>query len=106
MSGGSFDYKQWEIRRIWEELESKLETQGKEKSKEELWMQKEYYEQYPEEKYYPKYPEKVNEIMREGIKYLKLAEIYTQRIDWYLSGDDGEQSLYNRLKEDLEKLNQ
>jgi hypothetical protein len=27
-----------------------------------------------------------------------------QRIDWLLSGDDGEESFIERLKEDLEKL--
>jgi len=32
------------------------------------------------------------------------AEIYAQRIDWYLSGDDGEDSLVSRLKSDLDAL--
>jgi hypothetical protein len=35
-----------------------------------------------------------------------MAEIYAQRIDWLLSGDDGEDSFRERLKEDLEKLKQ
>lgn len=30
--------------------------------------------------------------------------IYTQRIDWLLSGDDGEESFHSRLKEELDKL--
>ena len=42
--------------------------------------------------------------MQEGIEILKKAEIYAQRIDWYLSGDDGEDSLVSRLKSDLEAL--
>ena len=36
-----------------------------------------------------------------GMEYVRLAQIYTQRIDWLLSGDDGEESFYQRLKEDL-----
>ena len=35
---------------------------------------------------------------------LKQAEIYAQRIDWLLSGDDGEESFHERLKEELEEL--
>jgi hypothetical protein len=33
-----------------------------------------------------------------------MAQIYAQRIDWLISGDDGEDSFRERLKEDLEKL--
>lgn len=40
-----------------------------------------------------------------AVKYLKIAEVYTHRIDWLLSGDDGEESFLERLDEDLEKLN-
>jgi hypothetical protein len=32
-----------------------------------------------------------------------MAQIYTQRIDWLVSGDDGEDSFRERLKEDLEE---
>ena len=35
---------------------------------------------------------------------MKTAAIYAQRIDWLLSGDDGEQSFKERLKEDLDEL--
>lgn len=41
--------------------------------------------------------------MKEGIRKLKEAKIYTQRIDWLLSGDDGEGNFKKRLKQDLEK---
>jgi hypothetical protein len=30
-----------------------------------------------------------------------LAKIYAQRVDWFLSGDDGEETFHERLKEDL-----
>lgn len=45
----------------------------------------------------------VDEFKR-GLKILRTAAIYAQRIDWLLSGDDGEESFKRRLKEDLDKL--
>jgi hypothetical protein len=42
-------------------------------------------------------PEKI----KEGLDALKRAEIYTQRIDWLVSGDDGPETFLERLKEDL-----
>jgi hypothetical protein len=41
---------------------------------------------------------------KKGLKILRTAAIYAQRIDWFLSGDDGEESFKRRLKEDLDKL--
>jgi hypothetical protein len=52
------------------------------------------------------YPPEVLEIFKEAVKKLKEAAVYAQRIDWYLSGDDGEESLIKRLKEDLEQVRQ
>ena len=46
----------------------------------------------------------VLEEFKKGLKILKTAAIYAQRIDWLLSGDDGEQSFKERLKEDLDEL--
>ena len=51
-----------------------------------------------------KNPPEVLEILKEGVKKLKEAAVYAQRIDWYLSGDDGEECLVRRLKEDLEQV--
>lgn len=34
--------------------------------------------------------------------HLELAKIYTHRLDWLISGDDGVQSYHTRLKEDLD----
>jgi len=105
MSGGAFDYKQYQIREIWEDIQQELDRQGQEKPEEYLrHYGKEYLEKYPEERFYTVYPEEVQKIFRDGIKALKIAEIYAQRIDWYLSGDNGEDSLIKRLKEDLKKV--
>jgi len=105
MSGGAFDYNQHKIRQIWEDIQQELDKQGKERPKEDLkWFDKEYLEKYPEDRFEHVYREDVQQIFKDGIKALKIAEIYAQRIDWYLSGDDGEDSLISRLKDDLSKL--
>lgn len=48
-------------------------------------------------------PEIIEEF-KKGLKILKMAYIYAQRIDWLLSGDDGEDSFKKRLKEELAEL--
>ena len=105
MSGGRFYYNQYRIRQIWEDIQQELNKQGKEKPKEYLrYYDKEYFEKYPEERFEYVHREDVQQIFKEAIEVLKKAEIYTQRIDWYLSGDDGEDSLVSRLKSELELL--
>ena len=104
MSGGHFDYKQYEIDTIADSIQSELDKQGKEIPKENLYMSKDYYLEHPEEKYYPTYPDWIQAKFKEAIKTLRLSAIYAQRIDWFLSGDDGEDSFYRRLIEDINKL--
>lgn len=48
-------------------------------------------------------PEVLDEL-KKGLKILKMAAIYAQRIDWLLSGDDGDESFKRRLKEELDEL--
>lgn len=104
MSGGYFDYDQYRINDIANSIERKLNRQGKEKPKDELYGDEEYFERYPDEKYYDTYPKIVQEKMREAVKQLKIAAVYAQRVDWFLSGDDGEESFIERLAEDLKAL--
>lgn len=42
--------------------------------------------------------------MKKGLDYLRKASIYAQRIDWLISGDDGEEEFHERLIEDLNNL--
>lgn len=46
----------------------------------------------------------VLEEFKRGLRILKMAAIYAQRIDWLMSGDDGEESFKRRLKEELDEL--
>ncbi|MBN2776827.1 MAG: hypothetical protein JXR36_04250 [Bacteroidales bacterium] len=104
MSGGYFNYNQYLIDDIADSIERKLNRQGQEKTKDELYGDKEYFEKYPDEKFYYTYPEVVQEKMREAVRQLKIAAVYAQRVDWFLSGDDGEESFIERLAEDLNDL--
>jgi hypothetical protein len=85
MSGGHFDYKQHHIRDIADEIErviaKNIETES------------EY-----------KFEDKTIAMFREGVKALRVAETYAHRIDWLLSGDDGEGTFWQRLKADLKEI--
>lgn len=108
MSGGAFDYNQYKIGDIADDIEKVIERNGRKKTKEELkeesWHQPDWYEKYPEDLYYYEYPDEVIEKFKEAVKILRQAEVYAQRVDWLLSGDDGEESFLKRLEEDLNKL--
>ena len=80
MSGGHFQYKQWEIGNIADEVE-------------QLILDNEYHYS----------PETIEEF-KKGLILLRQAYVYAQRIDWLVSADDGEDSFHNRLKFELEKL--
>lgn len=95
MSGGAFNYDQCRIKLIWETIQSELDRQGELRER-EYWMDK--------DEYYETYDEEVVELFKKGVEVLKEAEVYAQRIDWFLSGDDGEENFKRRLKEDLDKL--
>lgn len=107
MSGGHFNYNQYKIRQFWEDIQEELDKQGQEKPKDVLgYFNREYFEKCPEERFEPTYREDIQQIFKDGIEILKKAEIYAQRIDWYLSGDDGEDCLVSRLKAELEAIKQ
>ena len=101
MSGGRFEYNQYKIGHIAEEIKEELEKQGQEKHSSEIWTD---IEKYPEEAFYETHPEDIQDIFKDAIYYLQLAQVYAQRIDRYLSGDDGEESLRKRLKEELYEI--
>ena len=111
MSGGAFDYNQFKIRMIADDIEETIRNSGKEKTTEEL---KDHYgydwdlwiEKYPEDKFHYTYPPKVLKELYAAVHSLRVAEIYAQRVDWMLSGDDGPETFIERLKEDLDKLNE
>jgi len=109
MSGGSFEYNQYKIGYITDEVEELIRKNGKEKTKEEMkdegWRDPDWYEKYPEDRFHYKYPDEVIEQFKDAVEILRKAEIYAHRIDWLISGDDGNETFLERLQEDFERLN-
>ena len=89
MSGGRFDYLQYRLPEIVDAIEQEI-LENNDDPRPESWFTPNNFDD-----------ETIKEF-RQGIFYLKLAQIYAQRIDWLLSGDDGEKAFHERLKEDLE----
>lgn len=87
MSGGAFEYSQYRMQDIIDTIQSVIENNDKEDD---------YGSMYG-------FSKETLDKFKTGIKYLKLAQIYAQRIDWLISGDDGEESFHKRLKDNLEK---
>ena len=108
MSGGAFEYNQYKIGYIADQIEEVIVKNGIEKTPEEMkdenWRDDSWYEKYPEDLVHYKYPDEVIEKMKEAVKALKIAQEYAQRVDWLLSGDDGEESFLSRLEENLKKI--
>ena len=88
MSGGAFDYQQYRIGEIADQIEEVVIRHSKPQPSNDWFVTK---------------PETLAE-MRKAIIILRQAEVYAQRIDWFLSGDDGEESFHKRLAEELLEL--
>ena len=117
MSGGHFDYNQLRIKEIAREVAQIIKYNGKK----DLYPKPEHYE----DPWVPKYDwdnqcifnaegeqigfdyELSDDIIQEfktGLKIILQAYSYAQRIDWLISGDDGEDSFKRRLTKELNEL--
>lgn len=79
MSGGHFDYKQYGIGYIADKVEQLIYSNDG-------------------------YSVETVEEFKKGLYYLKMAQIYAQRIDWLVSSDDSEDSFHKRLAKDLAEV--
>ena len=91
MSGGHFQYKQYEIGYIADEVEQLILTNTSKETNEWGDIKGAFYSE-----------ETIAEF-EHALKLLREAHIYVQRIDWLVSGDDGEDSFHSRLKFELTK---
>lgn len=80
MSGGHFNYKQFEIQCIGDEVEQLIIKNDSDFSSETI------------------------EEFKIGLEHLRKAAVYAQRIDWLVSGDDGEDTFHSRLQKDLKSI--
>lgn len=105
MSGGHFDYQQWRFNDIADSIEQEVFKSGK-PIPENRWdhWDRQYYKEHPEEAVNYAYPEPVLRRFEEAVYALKRAAIYAQRVDYLLSGDDGEESFERRLQKELAEL--
>ena len=60
-----------------------------------------YYDRYPNDADVLELTDETIETMKEAYRQIRIAEIYATRMDWMMSGDDGEDSFRERIKEDL-----
>ena len=108
MSGGTWDYLQYRFTDVVEDLEKLIRKNGRLRTTEEIrdesWRDPDWYEKYPEDKYHYKYPDEVIERFKEGLEVIKKAQIYMQRLDYLIAGDDGDESFVERLDKELAKL--
>lgn len=107
MSGGYWEYKQYELTDVIEDLKIIIEKSGKPKTKEEIkaevWREPDWYEIYPEDNFHYKYPDEVIEEFKNAVDIISRAQVYMHRIDWLLSGDDGDESFIKRLNAEIKK---
>ena len=84
MSGGHFEYQQFYLQRIADNIEQAI-----------LEDERDTYDE--------KYSQETIEVMKGTISLLNMCYILVQRIDWFLSGDDTEEGFHERLKQQLDK---
>lgn len=93
MSGGYFEYKQYELNNIADNIEQVIrDYKSKKKSEYEDSVKWDF-----------KDPNTIFELYN-AMNLCRRAIIYAQRVDYLLSGDDGEDSFHKRLKEDLDSV--
>lgn len=105
MSGGRFDYDQYRIDHIADEIESVILKNKVEKDKKDLyrWDYDENGNVYEGSRFYYSYNEKTIERFKEAVKTLRKAAIYAQSIDLLLSSDYGESTFHKILEKELKK---
>jgi hypothetical protein len=92
MSGGHFDYEQYKISNIADEVENLINTNNEVKMS--SWG----------ETYCRGFSRETINEFEKGLELLRKAFIYAHRIDYLVSGDDGEDYFHKNLRSDLEAL--
>lgn len=92
MSGGAFNYDQYRIGYIADEIDDRIFHNGSTEQNE-----------YGDLRYHA-YPPDIIEAFKRAANLLREAQVYAHRIDWLLSGDDGEDSFRSRLRRELDGL--
>lgn len=115
MSGGHFDYQYYNLDYIAEDIDEYINGHELDEDDVERYirdneledLEKDYIRKHKHTipNYYG-YKDEVVEKIKEGLAVIRKAYVYAKRIDYLLSGDDGEASFLSRLQKDLDKLNE
>ena len=92
MSGGHFDYSQDNVKEIADEIQHVIDTNN---------------DIAPGESGNPRgrqYSPMVIAKLYGAVAALRIAYVYAQRVDYLLSGDDGEESFLRHLEEELKEV--
>ena len=92
MSGGEFDYDQYKIDRIAEEVDTLIRNNSSTELNE--WGSPKGYNFSPE----------VIAKFKQAVVVLRQAFVYAHRIDWLVSGDDGEDTFLRYLEQELQEI--
>lgn len=102
MSGGHFDYKQHFIEDIADSIQEEIDKNN------EPWFPKDtpysWEQRINSEFIGTRYSDETIKEFKNAVKYLRIAHVYAQRVDWLLSGDDSEEYFHKRLKKELDEL--
>jgi len=101
MSGGYFNYEQFKIGNIQEEIQFILDSQGKPIPEEELPHSPAYYQMHPNELLYPTLLPEIKATFIQAIHHLKMSKLYTDSIDYYISGDETPETYLIKLNKKL-----
>ena len=104
MSGGAFDYIQFRLDEVLDRIKDEVSRNEKVpyEHPQNMWEEEE--NQWFDEHGRRIYREETIEAFKKGYKAIMTARAYMQRIDWLLSGDDGEENFLERLKADLDTV--
>lgn len=92
MSGGHFQYDQYKIQYIADSIQTLIDNNESHELTD--WG----------DKIGREYPPEVIAEFEKAIHALSVARVYAHRVDWLVSGDDGEESFLRRLESDLKEL--
>lgn len=91
MSGGYFEYQQYRLGQMADEIEDAIYNFNAGNDPDE---------------YYNNYSKETLDKFKKAVWLLRRTQTYVHRIDYLLSGDDGEETFHKRLKHDLERLDE
>ena len=90
MSGGYFEYNQYSIKEIADQIQEVIDRNGKLSQVESDSTRR--------------FSDETIQEFHQAVKYLRIAKEYADRVDQLISGDDSEQAFHQNLKQNLQQI--